>query len=231
MLRRNRMFRTSSSTINPAELSSSLAGTISWIESDPSSELFLVSNLSWGGLVSDLRYVVIFVWHWLLAGARGKSEGMWDVRNVINYAWIYSPMSGGGVSSRNICFALLKPLRKVAVGIVENCIANASFAFAGLSSVETLLVANSSYNSLMNGEFFASKTLAGFSVLGVGVMATIINFLQQVFMFDDQAIRQGLQSVVWKSRQSSNISHRPVLRELVRASWQLLCLRRGSILS
>jgi len=94
-------------------------------------------------------------------------------------AQIYSPMSGGGVLSRNICFALLKPLRKVAVGICENCVANASFAFTGLSSVDTLLVANSSYNSLMNGEFFASKTLAGFGALGgalsVGVMATTIN--------------------------------------------------------
>jgi len=88
-------------------------------------------------------------------------------------------MSGGGVLSRNICFALLKPLRKVAVGICENCVANASFAFTGLSSVDTLLVANSSYNSLMNGEFFASETLAGFGALGgalsVGVMATTIN--------------------------------------------------------
>jgi len=133
------------------------------------------------------------------------------------YAQIYSPMSGGGFLSRNIFFALLKPLQEVAVGICENCIGNASFAFTGLSSVTTLLVANSLYNSLMNGESFASETcLAAFGALGVGVMATIINWVQPIFMFDDHAIHQGLQSVVWKSR-PSNISHRPVLHELVRA--------------
>jgi len=220
MLHHNHMFETSSSTNNLARLSSSLAGTISWIESDLSSELFLVSNLSRGGLVSDLRYVVVFVWHWLLAGARGKYEGMWNVHNGI---YVCTDIL---TYVRWWCFvkkhALLKPLWKVAVGICENCLGNASFTFTGLSSVATLLVANSLYNFLMNGESFASKTLAAFGVLGVGVMATIIKWVQPVFMFDDHAICQGLQSVVWKSRQS-NTSHRPVLRKLVRARWQLLC--------
>jgi len=113
------------------------------------------------------------------------------------YSQIDSPMPGGGVLSTNIFFALLKPLRKVAVGTCEYCAENVSFAFAGLSSVSTLPVAKSSYNSLMNGESFASETLAAFGgVLGVGGMVTIINRVQPVFMIDDHAVCQGVQSAV-----------------------------------